>query len=295
MNAGTLDHLALSPGDRDHHRRRLPGLQRPGTRPVRQLARRRHRRARPSRSRPNGSCSGTRLHGDGRGRPHRHRHRRRRHGTASLTVTAGSLDHITISPASATIAAGESQAYTAQGVDQYGNSLGDVTAHDDLHDRPGRLLHRQRLHRHRRRIAHGHRQRRRQDRHRLAHRNRRRARPSRALARVGVDHLGRLAELHRGGRATSTATRSAMSPRTRPSRSRPTAPARPRSARATAAGAHTVTGTVLGATGTASLTVTAGGLDHIAISPSSATRSPRAAPRPTPRRASTRRATRSAT
>jgi hypothetical protein len=45
-----------------------------------------------------------------------------------LQVTAGGLDHLVLSPASATIAAGGSQAYTAEGRDQYDNSLGDVTA-----------------------------------------------------------------------------------------------------------------------------------------------------------------------
>jgi parallel beta-helix repeat protein len=40
----------------------------------------------------------------------------------------GELDHIVISPASATITAGGSQAYTAQGFDAANNSLGDVTA-----------------------------------------------------------------------------------------------------------------------------------------------------------------------
>src|SRR5207253_2405054 len=49
-------------------------------------------------------------------------------GTASLTVTAGPLDHLVLSPASATITAGGSQAYTAEGFDQYGNDLGDETA-----------------------------------------------------------------------------------------------------------------------------------------------------------------------
>jgi hypothetical protein len=43
-------------------------------------------------------------------------------------VTAGSLDHLVLSPASATIPVGGSQAYTAEGRDQYNNSLGDVTA-----------------------------------------------------------------------------------------------------------------------------------------------------------------------
>src|SRR5439155_997717 len=50
-------------------------------------------------------------------------------GTASLQVTPGAvLDHIVISPSSATISAGGSQAYTAQGFDASNNSLGDVTA-----------------------------------------------------------------------------------------------------------------------------------------------------------------------
>ena len=47
-------------------------------------------------------------------------------GTASLQVSAGALDHIVISPASATISAGTSQTYTAQGFEAANNSLGDV-------------------------------------------------------------------------------------------------------------------------------------------------------------------------
>jgi hypothetical protein len=49
-------------------------------------------------------------------------------GTATLTVTAGPLASLMLSPLTATITAGGSQAYTATGLDQYGNSLGDVTA-----------------------------------------------------------------------------------------------------------------------------------------------------------------------
>jgi hypothetical protein len=48
--------------------------------------------------------------------------------SASLSVTAGPLDHLVLSPAAASIGTGGSQAYTAQGRDQYDNSLGDVTA-----------------------------------------------------------------------------------------------------------------------------------------------------------------------
>jgi len=48
--------------------------------------------------------------------------------TASLTVTPGPLTQVAISPTSATVTAGGGQGYTASGSDQYGNSLGDVTA-----------------------------------------------------------------------------------------------------------------------------------------------------------------------
>ena len=49
-------------------------------------------------------------------------------GTASLQVNPGSLDHLALSPASTTITAGDTQAYSASGFDVYGNPLGDVTA-----------------------------------------------------------------------------------------------------------------------------------------------------------------------
>src|SRR5204863_347849 len=48
-------------------------------------------------------------------------------GTATLTVNAPSVDHIVISPASASISAGGSRTYTAQAFDASNNSLGDVT------------------------------------------------------------------------------------------------------------------------------------------------------------------------
>ncbi len=43
-------------------------------------------------------------------------------------MTAGALHHLVLTPSTATIAAGGSQAYTAQGFDAVNNSLGDVTA-----------------------------------------------------------------------------------------------------------------------------------------------------------------------
>ena len=49
-------------------------------------------------------------------------------GTTTLHVTVGAINSLVLSPANATVAAGVSQAYTAQGSDAYGNSLGDVTS-----------------------------------------------------------------------------------------------------------------------------------------------------------------------
>jgi hypothetical protein len=52
-----------------------------------------------------------------------------RSGTSgAIVVAAGALDHILVSPASATITAGDSQSYAVTGYDAYGNSKGDVTA-----------------------------------------------------------------------------------------------------------------------------------------------------------------------
>ena len=48
--------------------------------------------------------------------------------TTSLSVNAAALDHLALSPATGTITSGGSQAYTAQGRDQYNNSLGDRTS-----------------------------------------------------------------------------------------------------------------------------------------------------------------------
>ena len=49
-------------------------------------------------------------------------------GSATLTVTPGPLDHITISPSAASLVAGSTQAYTTEGYDQYGNDLGSTTS-----------------------------------------------------------------------------------------------------------------------------------------------------------------------
>jgi hypothetical protein len=49
-------------------------------------------------------------------------------GSATLHVIAAPLDHLRLSPSTATVAAGAAQTYSATGFDALGNSLGDVTA-----------------------------------------------------------------------------------------------------------------------------------------------------------------------
>jgi outer membrane protein assembly factor BamB len=49
-------------------------------------------------------------------------------GTLGLVVTAGPVASLQLAPANATITVGGSQAYSAEGFDQYGNDVGDVTA-----------------------------------------------------------------------------------------------------------------------------------------------------------------------
>jgi hypothetical protein len=56
---------------------------------------------------------------------------------ASLTVNTGPLHHIVISPDSATIVAGDSQAYTTQSFDQFDNPIGDVTGSTTFSITPG--------------------------------------------------------------------------------------------------------------------------------------------------------------
>jgi parallel beta-helix repeat protein len=77
---------------------------------------------------PNGSCSGATCTATATGTHTVTGTSSGKSGTASLTVTSGGLDHLVLSPASATITAGRSQAYTAEGFDASNNSLGDVTA-----------------------------------------------------------------------------------------------------------------------------------------------------------------------
>src|SRR5207245_4137899 len=49
--------------------------------------------------------------------------------TSDLSVVPAALASITLTPSSSTVAADQTQAYTAEGFDAYGNSRGDRTAH----------------------------------------------------------------------------------------------------------------------------------------------------------------------
>ena len=52
--------------------------------------------------------------------------------TASISVTAGPLDHLSLTPATATITAGGSVAYGVEGFDYYGNDLGSFTTNSSF-------------------------------------------------------------------------------------------------------------------------------------------------------------------
>jgi peptidoglycan/xylan/chitin deacetylase (PgdA/CDA1 family) len=77
---------------------------------------------------PDGSCVGTSCSASGAGAHTVTGTDGTASGQASVTVTAGALDHLVIAPKTESVTAGEPQAYSAEGYDQYGNDLGDVTA-----------------------------------------------------------------------------------------------------------------------------------------------------------------------
>jgi hypothetical protein len=127
VNAGPLDHLALSPASatisaggsqtytsqgRDQYDNSLGDVTGSTTFSIA----------------PNGSCTGATCTATTSGAHTITGTSGGKTGNAALQVGAGSIDRIVISPATATIAAGGSQAYTAQGFDAANNPLGDVTA-----------------------------------------------------------------------------------------------------------------------------------------------------------------------
>ena len=77
---------------------------------------------------PNGSCTGASCTASTAGAHTVTGTKTGKTGSASLQVSAGTIDHIVISPATATIPAGGSQSYTAQAFDMAGNPTADVTA-----------------------------------------------------------------------------------------------------------------------------------------------------------------------
>jgi len=191
-------------------------------------------------------------------------------GTASLTVNAGLLDHLVLSPASASIAAGGSQAYTADGRDQYDNSLGDVTASTTFTIAPNGSCSGASC---TAATAGGHTV--------TSTKAGKTGTASLSVTAAGLDHLalspaaativvgGSQAYTAEGrdqygnslGDVTSTTTFSIA----------PDGSCTAAVCTASATGAHTVTGTKDSATGTATLNVAGGGVDHIVISPASAT------------------------
>src|SRR5439155_1048254 len=188
-------------------------------------------------------------------------------------VTGTTLDRIVISPASATIAAGAAQAYTAQGFDAVGNSLGDVTAATTFPIAPngsctGNTCTATALGAHTVTGSDG-------------------GKTSTASLTVvagPLDHLvlsPSAASVTAGnsqsyaaegfdafGNSVGDVTASTVFSIA------PNGSCSANVCTASSAGAHTVTGTKSGKTGTASLIITAGPLDHLALSPASASITP---------------------
>ena len=219
---------------------------------------------------PNGSCTGSTCTASAGGTHTVTGTKSGKTGTASLQVTAGGLDHIVISPASATITAGGSQAYTAEGFDASGNSVGDVTASTTFSITPNGSCTGATC----TATAAG------------AHTvtgndGGKTSTSSLSVIPAALDHLvlspasatitagGSQAYMAEGrdqydnslGDVTASTTFSVA----------PNGSCTGATCTASAAGAHTVTGTKSGKNGAASLSVTAAALDHLVLSPASAT------------------------
>jgi hypothetical protein len=191
-------------------------------------------------------------------------------GTATLQVSSGTLDHIVISPASATISAGGAQTYTAKGFDSKGNLIGDVTSSTTFTILPdgscsGATCTAT--------VAGS---------HTVTGSDAGKTSSATLTVKAGpLDHLAlspASATISAGGSQTYTAqARDQYNNSLGDITSGTTFTIAPdgsctaASCTATIAGAHTVTGSSVGATGTATLQITAAALDHIAISPASAT------------------------
>jgi GMP synthase-like glutamine amidotransferase len=191
--------------------------------------------------------------------------------TASLSVTAGALDHLALAPASATISSGGSQTYTAEGRDQYDNSLGDVTSTTSFSIAPngsctGATCTAS--------VAGAHTV--------TGSKAGKTGTASLQVTASGVlDHIvisPASATIGAGGSQAYTAQGFDASNNSLGDVTAftsfsvtPNGTCTGASCTATAAGAHTVTGSDGGKTSTSSLSVTAGALDHLALAPASAT------------------------
>jgi len=219
---------------------------------------------------PNGSCTGATCTAALAGAHTVTGTKSGKTGTASLTVSAGTLDHIVISPSTATITAGGSQAYTAEGFDAVGNSVGDVTAFTTFSISPNGACTGASC----TATAAGS--------HTVTGNDGGKTSTASLTVTSGaLDHLvlaPASATITAGGSQTYTAqgrdqygnSLGDVTASTTFSIA-PDGSCTGASCTATAAGSHTVTGSDAGKTGTASLTVTAGALDHLVLSPSSAT------------------------
>jgi parallel beta-helix repeat protein len=219
---------------------------------------------------PNGSCTGATCTASVAGAHTVTGTKTGKTGTASLQVTAGSLDHIVISPASATIAAGASQTYTAQGFDASGNSVGDVTAFTTFSIAPNGTCTGASC----TATAAGA--------HTVTGNDSGKTSTASLMVTAGtLDHLALTpasATIAAGGSQAYTAqgrdqydnSLGDVTASTTFSIA-PNGSCTGATCTASAAGAHTVTGNGGGKTGTASLSVTTGALDHLVLSPASAT------------------------
>jgi parallel beta-helix repeat protein len=218
---------------------------------------------------PNGSCSGNRCTATTAGAHTVTGNDSGKTSTASLTVNAGPLDHLELAPPSATIASGDSQTYTAEGRDQYDNSLGEVTGATNFTIAPEGSCKRARC---TATVA---------GLHTVTGDDGGKTGTASLQVTAGsvLDHIvisPSSATITAGGSQTYTAegfdaSNNSLGDVTAATTFSiaPNGSCSGNTCTATTAGAHTVTGNDGGKTSTASLTVNAGPLDHLALAPAS--------------------------
>ncbi len=219
---------------------------------------------------PNGSCTGATCTASGSGAHTVTGTDAGKTGTAALQVGAGALDHITISPSPATITAGSSQSYTAVGFDAANNSLGDVSASSTFTILPDGSCSANSC---TATTVGAHTV--------TANDGGKTSTASLTVNPAVLDHLvlsPASAAITAGGSQAFTAqARDRFDNSLGDATSNTTFTIGPNGScagnicTATVAGTHAVSGTLVGASGTASMQVNKGGLDHIVISPTSAT------------------------